>query len=317
MNVTRLVRWSLVSALGMLGVGCGEGCSRTTKASTMASASASGSAVSDEASPPTVLALDNVAITKVRPDELDKPVPVLEFIPGKERPELGKVLRIVVVSRDGRRERVIEKPLEQFPKGVPVLYRHNGGVSFGVTRPDGGYDATLDGLATVEVRTKDLAEVEGKKRTFVLPGKEAVAITDDFLQAVPRDGSALETPGKKLGDGEGHGRGHGAGGGAEAHAGEGSRDGGGGENKGGDGRSGVRLAKLVAHYAKGITIKEVVLTDGSDTFVADVKLLADKEFDLRIKFNGEGALRFRQYQGKAVDRVIKLQLDDVERIEVR
>ena len=64
-------------------------------------------------------------------------------------------------------------------------------------------------------------------------------------------------------------------------------------------------------------MKEVVLTDGSETFVADAKLLADRDYDMRIKFNGEGQLRFRQYEGKAVDRVTKLQLDDVERIEVR
>ncbi len=315
MNLSRLLGWSLLSGVVLLGVGCGDGCSGSTKAKTTASASAS--PAPELASPPVVLALDNVAVTKVGPAELDKPIPVLELLPGKGRPELAKVLSIVLVSRDGRRERVVENPLEQFPKGVPVLYRHNRDVSFGVTRPDGGYDATLDALATVEVRTKEPGEAEAKKRTFVLPGKEPVPITDDFLQAVPRDGSALETPGKTQGDGKGSGRRHGAGSGSEEHAGEGAGDGGGGGKKEGDARAGVRLAKLIAHYAKGITVKEVVLTDGSETFVADAKLLADRDYDMRIKFNGEGQLRFRQYEGKAVDRVTKLQLDDVERIEVR
>jgi len=262
-----------------------------------------------------MLSLDGVRVAELGASALVRPKPILELI-AEGRPTLEDVLAIRVTSAADGRERTITKPAENHPGKVPTLFAQGGLVAFGLRLEQGGYgDATLDVGAIELVTNRPKAQAPS---VFVATGRDPVDVDDDFLQAArgsklsprPAERRGHEKDGhdgdRKGDEGEGRGKGEHDGGG-DGHA-----------EGGGDGRMGVKLSELVAFHAKGIRVREVVLTDvDRSTFVVDAKLLADRVFDLRLKINGQGQLRFRQFKGTATMREIVKQLEDVKRIEVR
>jgi hypothetical protein len=263
--------------------------------------------------------VDGARVGSVGVEALARPKPLFDLIE-QGRPSLDEVVVLRVASAIDGKERILPKLSESHPGKVPTLFAQGGLVAFGLRRERGGYEEVVVDVGAIEIVTN--RPQGGPPSVFVVAGREPVTVDDEFLQAARgARADAKPAPAERRGhekdghdddgkgeDGEGRGKGEHDGGG-DGH-GEGQR--------GGDGRMGVKLAELVRHYAKATKVREVVLTDeDGSTFVVDAKLFADRAMDLRLKINGQGQLRFRQYKGPATKRDIVKQLEDVKRIEVR
>lgn len=288
---------------------CGDGCSPGARTESIPSPAPSSSNVASRV--PVALSVDGERRAGVESASLKGPQSLLSLL-GANAPELAKVASIVVRSARDQKELHVGEPATSQPGRTPTLFVQNDVVAFGMRLGNGGYDPVLIDIGAVEVFTRAQREAT-VEHLFVFAGHEPVTIDDDFLQSARSGASGTSPKNDKGRDREKPKRK-----GEHDGGGDGSGDGEAEPDQGGSGRLGVPLRDVVAHHAKGVTPKEVVLTDRDDsTFVVDAKLLADKAFDLRLKVNGEGMLRFRQYAGSASAREIVKQLEDVKRVEVR
>jgi hypothetical protein len=243
---------------------------------------------------------DGVEVAVVGPDEVTTPKRLADVL-GRSPCASSVVRAIRARSADDQRVIGVDRPAELHPDEVPTLHRTNGVLAFGMALKEGGYTPNLVSVGTVEVFTR-LPEEE-VVRKLVVVGREPTPLDEELLEdAAPVERGAGE-PTK--GGGRGQGRGDGSG------DGEGN-----GEHSGGR-RMGVLLPSFARHHAKGIAVKEVVLVSNEKTIVIDAKGLDDPAVEHRLKFNNEGALRYRRYRGPMADRHVLDELRDVQRIELR